>query len=83
MGAGRAALSTKVASIIAASASLSFSPWYSIWRQTEPPRVYRRVKHSKSESYDNVQIDFESFYDGIGTSGYEGYGLSLSAEMKF
>ena len=32
---------------------------------------------------DNVQIDFESFYDGIGTSGYEGYGLSLSAEMKF
>ena len=32
---------------------------------------------------DNVQIDFESFYDGIGTSGDEGYGLSLSAEMKF
>ena len=32
---------------------------------------------------DNVQIDFESFYDGIGTSGYEGYGLSLRAEMKF
>ena len=31
----------------------------------------------------NVQIDFESFYDGIGTSRYEGYGLSLSAEMKF
>ena len=31
----------------------------------------------------NVQIDFESFYDGIGTSQYEGYGLSLSAEMKF
>ena len=32
---------------------------------------------------DNVRIDLESFYDGIGTSGYEGYGLSLSAEMKF
>ena len=32
---------------------------------------------------DNVQIDFESFYDGIGTSEYEGYGLSLRAEMKF
>ena len=37
-------------------------------------------------SYDlneNVQIDFESFYDGIGTSDYESYGLSLRAEMKF
>ena len=32
---------------------------------------------------DNVRIDFESFYDGIGTSRYEGYGLSLSVEMKF
>ena len=32
---------------------------------------------------DKVRIDFESFYDGIGTSGYEGYGLSLSAEMRF
>ena len=32
---------------------------------------------------DNVRIDFESFYDGIGTSGYEGYGLSLNAEIKF
>ena len=32
---------------------------------------------------ENVQIDFESFYDGIGSSRYEGYGLSLSAEMKF
>ena len=32
---------------------------------------------------DNVQIDFESFYDGIGTSGDEGYGLSLSAHMRF
>ena len=32
---------------------------------------------------DNVQLDFESFYDGIGTSEIESYGLSLSAEMKF
>ena len=32
---------------------------------------------------DNLRIGFESFYDGIGSSGYEGYGLSLSAEMKF
>ena len=32
---------------------------------------------------DNVRIGFESFYDGIGSSRYEGYGLSLSAEMKF
>ena len=31
----------------------------------------------------NVRIDFEIFYDGIGTSRYEGYGLSLNAEMKF
>ena len=32
---------------------------------------------------DTLRIGFESFYDGIGTSKYEGYGLSLSAEMKF
>ena len=32
---------------------------------------------------DNLRIEFESFYDGIGSSRYEGYGLSLSAEMKF
>ena len=32
---------------------------------------------------DNLRIDLDSFYDGIGTSRYEGYGLSLSAEMKF
>ena len=32
---------------------------------------------------DTGRIDFESFYDGIGTSGYEGYGLSLNAEIKF
>ena len=31
----------------------------------------------------NAWIDFESFYDGIGSSRYESYGLSLSAEMKF
>ena len=29
------------------------------------------------------RIEFESFYDGIGSSRYENYGLSLSAEMKF
>ena len=37
-------------------------------------------------SYDldeNVSLDFESFYDGIGTSGHESYGLSLRANMKF
>ena len=32
---------------------------------------------------DNLRIDLDGFYDGIGTSRYEGYGLSLSAEMKF
>ena len=32
---------------------------------------------------DTLRIGFESFYDGIGSSRYEGYGLSLSAEMKF
>ena len=32
---------------------------------------------------DNLQIGFDSFYDGIGASRYESYGLSLSAEMKF
>ena len=32
---------------------------------------------------DNVRIDFESFYDGIGASENEIYGLSLNAEMKF
>ena len=32
---------------------------------------------------DNVQIDFEGYFDGFGTSQYESYGLSLSAVMKF
>ena len=32
---------------------------------------------------DKVRIDFQSFYDGIGSSEYENYGLSLRAEMKF
>ena len=32
---------------------------------------------------DNLRLDFDSFYDGIGASDYESYGLSLSAEMKF
>ena len=37
-------------------------------------------------SYDldeNIHLDFESFYDGIGASRYEGNGVSFSAEMKF
>ena len=32
---------------------------------------------------DNVLIDFESYYDGIGTSKYESYGLRLAATLKF
>ena len=32
---------------------------------------------------DNVLIDFESYYDGIGTSKYESYGLKLVAKLKF
>ena len=32
---------------------------------------------------DNLRIGFDSFYDGIGASRYESYGLSLSAEIKF
>ena len=32
---------------------------------------------------DNVRIDFESYYDGIGTSKYESYGLKLVAKLKF
>ena len=32
---------------------------------------------------DNVLIDFESYYDGIGTSKYESYGLKLAATLKF
>ena len=45
--------------------------------------------HGRGEmgfSYDldnNVRVDFSSFYDGIGNSRYEGYGLSLNAEMRF
>ena len=61
-----------------------------VWSNTEGDHVNSVSRsHGRGEigfSYgldDNVQIDLESFYDGIGTSGYEGYGLSLSAEMKF
>ena len=32
---------------------------------------------------DNVQIDFEGYFDGFRTSQYDSYGLSLSAVMKF
>ena len=61
-----------------------------VWSNTEGDHI-GSVSHSRGRgeigfSYvlnDNVRIDFESFYDGLGTSRYEGYGLSLSAEMKF
>ena len=61
-----------------------------VWSNTEGDHV-NSVSRSRGRgemglSYDlddNLRIDFESFYDGIGTSSYEGYGLSLSAEMKF
>ena len=35
------------------------------------------------EPDENLRIDFESFYGGIGTSRYESYGLSINAELKF
>ena len=61
-----------------------------VWSNTEGDHV-SSVSRSRGRgemglSYgldDNLRIDFESFYDGIGSSGHEGYGLSLSAEMKF
>ena len=47
-------------------------------------RGHGRVEAGLSYTLDNnMQIGLESFYDGIGASGYEGYGLSLSAEIKF
>ena len=55
-----------------------------VWLNTEGDHVNSVSRsHGRSEigfSYgldDNVQVDLESFYDGIGTFGYEGYGLSL------
>ena len=35
------------------------------------------------DSDETVRIDFGSFYDGIGTSRYENYGLSINVELKF
>ena len=32
---------------------------------------------------DRTYLEFDSYYDGIGTSGFEGYGLSLGAEFSF
>ena len=32
---------------------------------------------------DALRIDFDSFYDGIGASRYEGYGMSLNARIRF
>ena len=46
-------------------------------------------KHGRAEtgiSYrlnENSWIDLEGFYDGIGNSGFESYGLSLTAKMRF
>ena len=60
-----------------------------VWSNTEGDHVNSVSRsHGRGEigfSYgldDNVQIDLESFYDGIGTFGYEGYRLSLSAERN-
>ena len=37
-----------------------------------------------SYDFDDVlRIDFDSFYDGIGTSRYEGYGVSLNVRVRF
>ena len=61
-----------------------------VWSNTEgdyiPSDSRSRGRGEIGFSYDlddNLRIDFDSFYDGIGSSRYEGYGLSLSAEMKF
>ena len=61
-----------------------------VWSNTEGDYINSESRsHGRGEigfSYDlddNLRIDLDSFYDGIGTSRYEGYGLSLSAEMKF
>ena len=61
-----------------------------IWSNTEGKYITSdtqgRGRGEIGFSYDlneDVRIDFESFYDGIGTSDYESYGLSLRAEMKF
>ena len=61
-----------------------------VWSNTEGDYINSESRsHGRGEigfSYDlddNLRIDLDSFYDGIGTSRYEGYGLALSAEMKF
>ena len=61
-----------------------------IWSNTEGDHIRSdargRARGEFGFSYDlddNLQIGFDSFYDGIGASGYESYGLSLTAEMKF
>ena len=61
-----------------------------VWSNTEgdyiPSESGGRGRGEIGFSYDlddDLRIDLDSFYDGIGTSRYEGYGLSLSAEMKF
>ena len=61
-----------------------------VWSNTEGDYILSDSSaHGRGEigfSYDpddNLRIDLDSFYDGIGNSRYEGYGLSLSAEIKF
>ena len=61
-----------------------------IWSNTEGDHIRSDARgRGRGEfgfSYDlddNLQIGFDSFYDGIGASGYESYGLSLTAQMKF
>ena len=61
-----------------------------IWSNTEGDHIRSdargRGRGELGFSYgldDNLRIGFDSFYDGIGASRYESYGLSLTAEMKF
>ena len=61
-----------------------------VWSNTEgdyiPSDSRGRGRGEIGFSYaldDNLRIGFESFYDGIGASGYESYGLSINAEMRF
>ena len=61
-----------------------------IWSNTEGDHIRSdargRGRGELGFSYgldNNLRIGFDSFYDGIGASRYESYGLSLTAEMKF
>jgi len=37
----------------------------------------------KYRASDTLLLEVDGFYDGIGKSAYEGYGLSLTVEFKF